>query len=61
MEVGDILNVILTSNAKALSVSKDRVYMNVPLESVLAFSFLYTTEIAENYALSKMMKQPKVE
>jgi hypothetical protein len=61
LEVGDILNVILTSDAKALSVSKERVYMNVPLESVLAFSFLYTTEIAENYALFKMMKQPKGE
>jgi hypothetical protein len=61
LEVGDILNVILTSDAKALSVSKERVYMNVPLESVLAFSFLYATEIAENYALFKMMMQPKGE
>src|SRR5665647_437651 len=39
LEIGDVLNVILTSDAKALSVSKERVYMNVPLESVLAFSF----------------------
>ena len=61
LEIGDVLNVILTSDAKALSVSKERVYMNVPLESVLAFSFLYTTEIAENYALFKMMRQPKGE
>jgi hypothetical protein len=33
--------------------------MNVPLESILAFSFLYTADIAENYALFKMIKQPK--
>jgi hypothetical protein len=59
LELGDILNVILTSDAKALSASKERVYMNVPLESVLAFSVLYTADIAENYALFKMIKQPK--
>jgi hypothetical protein len=35
--------------------------MNVPLEAVLAFSFMYTAEIAENYALFKMYKQPKAE
>jgi len=61
LEVGDVLNVILTSEPKALSVSKERVYMNVPLEAVLAFSILYTAEIAENYALFKMIKQPKGE
>ena len=38
LELGDVLNVILTSDAKALSASKERVYMNVPLESVLAFT-----------------------
>jgi len=61
LEVGDVLNVVLTSDAQALSVSKERVYMNVPLESVLTFSFLYTADIAENYALFKMIKQPKGE
>ncbi len=61
LEVGDILNVILTSDPKALSVSKERVYMNVPLEAVLAFSVLYTADISENYALFKMIKQPKAE
>lgn len=61
LEIGDVLNVILTSDAKALAVSKDRVYMNVPLESVLAFSIIYTADIAENYALFKMYKQPKGE
>ena len=61
LEVGDILNVILTSEPQALSVSKERVYMNVPLEAVLAFSILYTADIAENYALFKMIKQPKGE
>jgi hypothetical protein len=61
LEVGDILNVILTSDAQALRVSKERVYMNVPLESVLAFSIIYTADIAENYALFNMIKQPKGE
>ncbi len=61
LEIGDVLNVILTSDAQALRVSKERVYMNVPLESVLAFSILYTADIAENYALFKMIKQPKAE
>jgi hypothetical protein len=61
LDVGDVLNVILTSDTKALSASKERVYMNVPLESILAFSFLYTVDIAENYALFKMMKLPKAE
>ena len=61
LEMGDILNIILTSDAKALSASKERVYMNVPLEAVLAFSVIYTADIAENYALFNMIKQPKSE
>ena len=61
LELGDIINVILTSEAKALTVSKGRAYMNVPLESVLAFSVIYTSDIAENYSLFKMIKQPKGE
>ena len=61
LEMGDVLNVILTSDAKAVRVSGERVYMNAPLESVLAFSFLYTADIAENYALFKMIRQPKGE
>jgi hypothetical protein len=61
LELGDILNVILTSDAHALSVSKERIYMNVPLESTIAFSVLYTADIAENYALFKMIKTPKGE
>jgi hypothetical protein len=61
LEMGDVLNVILTSDPKALSASKERVYMNAPLESVLAFSVIYTADIAENYALFKMITQPKGE
>lgn len=49
LEMGDVLNIILTSDAKALSASKDRVYMNVPLETVLTFSVIYTADISENY------------
>jgi hypothetical protein len=61
LAVGDVLNVILTSDSKALRVSGEKVYMNVPLESVLMFSFLCTADIAENYALFKMISQPKAE
>lgn len=61
LAVGDVLNVILTSDSQAVKVSRDKAYMNVPLESILAFSFLYTADIAENYALFNMMKQPKGE
>ena len=61
LEVGDLLTVILTSKAEAIRVSKDKVYMNVPLEEVLAFSFLFTADMAENYAVFKMYKQPKGE
>lgn len=61
LAVGDVLTVILTSKTRAVSVSKDKVYMNVPLEEVLAFSFLYTADMAENYAIFKMYKQPKGE
>jgi hypothetical protein len=61
LEVGDVLNVILTSEPKAMTVSKQRVYLNAPLESVLVLSILFTAEIAENYALFKMLSQPKGE
>ncbi|MGD6850701.1 MAG: hypothetical protein ACQCN6_01420 [Candidatus Bathyarchaeia archaeon] len=61
LAVGDVLNVILTAEPNALQISGEKVYMNVPVESVLAFSFLYDAEIAESYALLKMMQQPKAE
>jgi len=61
LAIGDVLTVILTSKSKAFRILKDKVYMNVPLEEVLAFSFLYTADMAENYALFKMFKQPKGE
>jgi hypothetical protein len=61
LDVGDVLNVILTSDAKAVSVSGEKVYLNVPLESVLTFSFLYTADIAENFSLFKMIRMPKGE
>lgn len=61
LTIGDVLTVILTSDPNAIKVSRDKVYLNVPLENILAFSFLYTADIAENYALYKMIKQPKAE
>jgi hypothetical protein len=61
LEMGDTLTVILTSKAKAMNISRDKVYMNVPLEEVLAFSFLFTVEMAENYSLFNMYQQLKSE
>jgi hypothetical protein len=61
LEIGDLLTVILTSKAKSVKVSKEKVYLNVPLKDILAFSFLFTADMAENYALFKMYKQPKGE
>ena len=55
LELGEVLNIILTSDAKDLSASKERIYMNVPLEAVLAFSVIYTADIAENFALFNMI------
>lgn len=61
LTIGDVLTVILTSDPNAIKVSRDKVYLNIPIENILAFSFLYTADIAENYALYKMIKQPKAE
>ncbi len=61
LEVGDILNVVLTSEKNAMHVSGEKVYMNVPLEAILAFSILFTADMAENYKLHKMMGQPNAE
>jgi hypothetical protein len=35
--------------------------MNVPLEDVLVFSFPYTVEMTENYAVYKIYRQQKAE
>lgn len=59
--VGDLLTVILTSKDKQVQVSKDKVYMNMPLKQILAFSFLFTADMAENYTLFKMYKEAKAE
>jgi hypothetical protein len=61
LEIGDLLTVILTTKAKSVKVTKDKVYLNIPLKDILAFSFLFTADMAENYALFKMYKQPKGE
>ena len=61
LAVGDTLTVILTSKPRAVNVSGDKVYVNVPLEDIIAFSLLYTADIAENYTFYKMYKQPKGE
>ncbi len=59
LAVGDALTVILTSESKSKVVTSEggKVFLNVPLTEVLAFSFLYTADMAENYALYKMAKQ----
>lgn len=59
--VGDVLTVILTaeSKGKAVTTSEEKVYMNIPLREVLAFSFLYTADIAENYSFYNMYKKSR--
>jgi|GEM_PF-768769 len=59
--VGDVLNVVLTAEPNALRISGDKVLLNVPVEAVLVFSFLYTAEIEENYMFFRMLQQPKAE
>ncbi|XHH10406.1 MAG: hypothetical protein ACFCUE_07195 [Candidatus Bathyarchaeia archaeon] len=59
--MGEVLTVILTSKPNAVKISKDKAYMNVPIEQVIIFSFLYTADIAQNYAVYNMYKQPKSE
>ena len=41
LTLGDVLTVILTSKPQEIKITKDKVYMNIPLEEVLIFSFLY--------------------
>jgi hypothetical protein len=54
-----VLNIILIPEPQALNASKEGANMNVPLEAVLSFNVLYTADIAETYALFKVIKQPK--
>ena len=61
LAIGDVLTVFLTADNNAMRVSGDKVYMNTPIEGVLAFSILYTAEMAENYAVFNMIEQRKAE
>lgn len=61
LAIGDVLTVFLVADKNAMRVSGEKVYMNVPLTGVLAFSVLYTAEMDENYAIYKMINQPKAE
>ncbi len=61
LNIGDVLTVFLVSDNNAMHVSGEKVYLNVPLHDVIAFSVLYTAEMAENYAIYKMIQQPKAE
>jgi hypothetical protein len=61
LAIGDVLTVFLTDDKDAMRVSGEKVYMNVPLQGVLAFSVLYDVVMAENYAVYKMIQQPKAE
>ncbi len=61
LAIGDVLDVILTADPKAIRVSGEKAYMNVPLEAMMAFSILITADIAETYALFKMLTQSKAE
>ena len=61
LSMGDVLTVILTTKSKAANISKETVSMNLALEEVLVFSFLYTADMAANYAFYKMYHQSKAE
>jgi hypothetical protein len=61
LQIGDVLTVFLTSEKNAMQASGGKVYMNAPLEAMLAFSVLYTAEMAENYAVFKLIEQPKAQ
>jgi hypothetical protein len=61
LEIGDVLTVFLVADKNAMRISGEKVYMNVPLQGVMAFSILYNAEMAENYAVYKMVQQPKAE
>lgn len=61
LEIGDVLTVFLVADKNAMRISGEKVYMNVPLQATIAFSVLYTAEMAENYAVYKMVQQPKAE
>jgi len=59
--MGDVLTVVLTTKSKAANISKEKVNLNVALEDVLVFSFLYTADMAGNYAFYKAYHQAKAE
>jgi hypothetical protein len=61
LNLGDVLTVILTTKSKAPNITKEKVFMNLALEEVLVFSFLYTADMVENYAFYKMYHQSKAE
>lgn len=61
LDIGEVLTVILTSNPNAIKISQDKAYLNVPKDQILAFSFLFTADIVENYQFYKMINQPKGE
>jgi hypothetical protein len=61
LEIGDVLTVFLVADKNAMRLSGEKVYLNVPLQATIAFSVLYTAEMAENYAVYKMVQQPKAE
>jgi hypothetical protein len=61
LAIGDVLTVFLVADNNAMRVSGEKVYMNVPLQATIAFSVLYTAEMAENYAVYTMVQQPKAE
>lgn len=48
---GDIVTVILTTNLQAVRVQNGKAEFDIPLDEILAFSFTYSKEMAENYML----------
>lgn len=61
LEIGDVLTVFLTAEKNAMKASGGKIYTNAPLEAMLAFSVLYTAEMAENYRIFKLIEQSRAE
>ena len=61
LAIGDMLTVFLTSDSKAVMASGEKVYLNTPLETVFILSIIYTSDIAENYAIFNLVTKHRAE
>jgi len=61
LKAGDALTVILTDKPQdeVVTISKKKAVFNVALEDLVAFSFIYTPEMEEIYALYSLYQRTK--